>query len=123
MDRVGRCLSQIEAIRSVAAGDVPPYVARSRIGRLAASVSTLATSVGGLRGLSVDDEFIPSFGGSSQTKELTSCLRRLRDASRHVAQPSEPLDNRWRRSWGELLKELSVLEDCIKKASSNGRAT
>ena len=122
MDRIARCLSQIEAIRDVAAGDVPPYVARSRIGRLASSVAALAAELGGLPELPVDERFAAP-GNSSQFKALASSVKRLRDASRHVAQPSEPLEVRWRRAWAELLEELSILERCINKMRGNDLAT
>ena len=56
---------------------------------------------------------IPEDASSSVTA-LANCSNRLLDVSRQIAQPSEPLDSRWRRAWTELLEELATLEACLK---------
>lgn len=115
MDRINRCLSQIEAIRRVADGDEPAYVARSRIGRLATSIASFTAERLGVvyQGLPCRIE-APS-DASKDNADLAQCCNRLREISRHVAQPSEPLGSRWRRDWRNLQDELSNLEKCLER--------
>lgn len=113
MNRSARCLTQIQAIRDVADGEDPPYVARSRIGRLATSVVALASEVSGVDMPSLPQLIeIPSHM-PKEVRALVNSSNRLHELARHVSQPSEALDWRWRRAWEQLLEELVVLEFCI----------
>lgn len=122
MNRIDLCLSQIEAIRDVEAGQVPPYVGRSRIGRLALSVARLLAHQA--------DLFAPDLPGMiqvppdapKQVRDLALQCNRLSYLARHLAQPSEPLEDRWRRGWNELLVELGDLENqlrAVRRSSAN----
>lgn len=123
MDSAARCLSQIQAIRNVAVGDAPPYVARSRIGRLATSAGSLAAEAGKVSAPCARGRVEVPANETTKSMALVNSVNRLRDLARHVAQPSEPLDGRWQRAWGELLEQLSRLEGCIKDINGNNRAT
>ena len=110
MARLDRCLRQIHAVRNVAAGSDPPYVARSRIGRLCDSAVSLVAEDLGLKGVQRPGLIATSNIESRDTAEVAESCNRIFSLSRHIRQPSEPLDERWRRGWGDLMVELDVLE-------------
>ncbi len=110
MTRLDRCLSQIQAIRSVAAGVEPAYVARSRIGRLTLSGAVLVAKETGIPAPSLPSAIPFPETGSSCLRWVASCCNHIATLGKHLAQPSEPLDDRWRRGWSELLGELRALE-------------
>lgn len=114
MSRIDRCLSQIAAIRDVAAGQAPPYVARSRIGRLALSVAVLVAEEGGLPAPDLPRQIRVPAGASLRLHDLAQRCNRLSQLAQHIAQPSEPLDDRWRRGWHELLGEIGGLEERLR---------
>ena len=120
MSRIDRCLSQIRAIRDVAAGLEAPYVARSRIGRLAMSTVALVAEEAGLPAPERPGPIRLLDGTSEKLSELAARLDRLREITRHIAQPSEPLDNRWKRGWDELLQELQILEELLERLDEVG---
>jgi hypothetical protein len=110
MSGLERCLTQIQAIRNVAAGDEPAYVARSRIGRLTSSVATLVAKETGMPA-PVRAAAIPLPATESPNlRSVASSCNHIVAISSHLAQPSEPLDDRWRSGWSELLAELADLE-------------
>ena len=45
----------------------------------------------------------------AQLRELAARCNRLTQLAKQVAQPSEPLDDRWKRGWHELLGEIHGL--------------
>jgi hypothetical protein len=114
VNRIDRCLSQVAAIRAVAAGQAPPYVARSRIGRLALSVAALVAQEAGLSAPDLPRPIRVPAGAPAQLRDLAERCNRLSQLARHVAQPSEPLDDRWRRGWHQLLGEVSGLEEQLQ---------
>ena len=109
-----RCLAQIDAIRSVASGDQPPYVARSRIGRLTSSVANLvARHVGGPPPIWDPGAIeLPTTETASIRAVAVRCNHVVAIGS-HLSQPSEPLDDRWKRGWSGLLAELQELEAAL----------
>jgi len=123
--RIDKCLSQIAAIRDVAAGQAPPYVARSRIGRLALSVSVLVAEEAGISVPDLPRPIRVPAEACAQLCNLAAQCNRLSQLARHIAQPSEPLDDRWRRGWQQLLRELDGLDETLQKmqtpAPSNAR--
>lgn len=120
MNKIDRCLSQIQAVRSVANGQEPPYVARSRIGRLAWSAASLAAERLGTAERELPGNIEVPQDSPKSIATLARRCNRVLDLSRHIAQPSEPLDCRWKRAWTDLLRELSMLEDCLHSLRGNG---
>ena len=114
MNRIDRCLSQIAAIKDVAAGQAPPYVARSRIGRLALSVAALVAQEAALPAPDLPRLIRVPAEAPAQLHDLAARCNRLTQLARHVAQPSEPLDSRWRRGWHQLLGEIDRLEQQLR---------
>ena len=110
MARIESCLSHIQAVRTVAAGVEPAYVARSRIGRLTLSTAALVAREVGIPRPDFPRPLPVPMNGPRYLVEVTGSCNRLVSISRHLAQPSEPLDERWRRGWSELLAELATLE-------------
>lgn len=110
MTRIERCLSQIQAIRSVETGVEPPYVARSRIGRLTMSTADLVAQAAGIPAPALPGPIQLRDDVSGKIRALASCCNRIVELARHIAQPSEPLDQRWKRGWKDLLQELQTLE-------------
>ena len=114
MTRIDRCLSQIHAVRDVAAGIDPPYVARSRIGRLAMSTGLLVAEAVGTSAPVLPGPIWAREDSSPEIAALAGCCNRVTELARHISQPSEPLDARWRRGWNELLRELRILEEHLE---------
>lgn len=95
------CLRQVQKIRQVASGEALPYVARSRIGRLITGLNAMTGQVEG-----------------HHAKELVHHCKQVQSIAKTICQPSEPLDNRWRAGWSELLKELDELELALTAATN-----
>ena len=110
MTRIERCLSQIKAIRNVEAGIEPPYVARSRIGRLTMSTAVLVAEAARIPAPGLPGPIRLGDDVSAIVRALADCCNHLVELARHIAQPSEPLAQRWRREWKALLEELETLE-------------
>ena len=110
MARIDRCLSQVQAIRNVAAGVEPAYVARSRIGRLVLSTATVVAKEIGMPAPDLPRPMPVPETGSTNLRGVISSCNQVTTIGRHLAQPSEPLDDRWRQGWSELLAELETLE-------------
>jgi hypothetical protein len=91
------CLRQVQKIRQVASGEALPYVARSRIGRL---ITVLNAMAGQLEG--------------HHAKVLVHHCKQVQAIAKTICQPSEPLDNRWRAGWSELLRELDELDLALR---------
>ena len=108
-------------MRNVAQGAEPPYVARSRLGRLTTSAAMLVADT--LKNVGEPSSSV-EIGGDRAVGEsvraLALCCERVEGLSRHVRQPSEPLSERWKRAWAELLVELRILERHLKDLESAG---
>jgi hypothetical protein len=52
---------------------------------------------------------IPSESTES-LREVANCCNRLIESADIVCQPSEPLDQRWRIGWKEIVADISHLE-------------
>lgn len=119
MNAIDRCLAEIRAIREVADGHAPSYVARSRIGRLALSTAVLVAEEAGLPRPDLPGPIQLPADVSAQLSDLARRCDRIVDISRHIAQPSEPLADRWERGWHQLIKELDHLEELLKQSLAN----
>lgn len=121
MNRIKRCLRQIQAVRDVATGSEPAYVARSRIGRLCDSTLSLVndalpTQIRRRSGQAMRDH------RSRGIAEVAESCERILGLSRHIRQPSEPLDERWRRGWSDLMTEMNALEQHLLSFAEGLRA-
>lgn len=96
MKEIDICLRQVQKIRQVAAGEALPYVARSRIGRLIAGLNAITGQL-----------------EEHRAKRFEYHSNQVQSISKTICQPSEPLDNRWRAGWSELLRELDELESAL----------
>jgi hypothetical protein len=114
VNRIDQCLSQIAAIKDVAAGQAPAYVARSRLGRLALSIASLVAQEAALRAPDLPRPIYVPPEAPAHLRDLAGRCNRLTQLARHVAQPSEPLDTRWSRGWQQLLSEIDGLEQRLK---------
>lgn len=114
------CLHLIRKVREVAAGEEVAYVARSRIGRLVLALTKL---VGKITKIDVGDR--PSRIAaleepSLDVRKLITHCNVLYDTSRILAQPSEPLDERWKKGWSRLLHSLDEIEEHLLANLPNG---
>jgi len=121
MNTVDRCLAEIRAIRDVADGDATPYVARSRIGRLALSTAVLLADETGLPHPDLPGSIQLPPGAPPWVSDLAHRCSRLAEIARHIAQPSEPLADRWNRGWQQLLEEIDLLEEQLKRRLTSQR--
>jgi hypothetical protein len=114
MTDIEACLSQINAIRAVAAGVEPAYVARSRLGRLTLTASAMVASRLGIEPPELPHQSYASVATGSVMAPIAVSCDRLTELSRHLSQPSEPLQERWVRGWSSLLAQLDLLEQQLK---------
>lgn len=110
MANIARCLRQIQAVRDVASGIEPAYVARSRIGRLCDSTNSLVTRTLRLSRRTQPGQVSTDGIPSRELREVAESCNRILGLSRHIRQPSEPLDERWRQGWADLRVEVDLLE-------------
>ena len=111
---IQQCISRIDAVREVACGTESPYVARSRIGRLAMSAILFVTRESGLQAPDFPRPIPVPQGVPKEISDMAATCNHLLDITRHLSQPSEPLADRWRQGWKELLQCLDDLETCLK---------
>ena len=113
MNRIDRCWEDIEAIRWVGYESEAAYVARSRIGRLVLSVSRLVAQEVGAPRPDLPGRIDPPETCSPMLQALSASCNRIQDLSRGLVQPSEPLDERWKRGWSALTVELDSLASIL----------
>lgn len=114
MVNIDTCLGQIAAVRKAIDDLNSAYVARFRLRRL---ILTLSYVVG--KQYSRDEGSAPttieerthSIEGKHEIEALRS---RLSAAAEELGQPSEPLDDRWRKTWQELVENLDKLERLLR---------
>jgi hypothetical protein len=51
---------------------------------------------------------------------VIACCNRILDVAKTITQPSEPLDERWRSGWANLLTELDELETRLRALKEAG---
>lgn len=114
MNDIARCLREIDKVKEVAEDQAIPYAARSRIARLTLNTTRLVCSA---LGMPVPDRPSglpkPVDAGPELARVVDAC-NRLGSLSKSVAQPSEPLEQRWRRMWLALLRELDELAAALR---------
>lgn len=115
MNKLDQCLAQVRSIRDVAEGIEPPYVARSRIGRLSTLAASLVTERCGLPPPELPRPIFVGGVGAANSRGLAECCNRLCELARHIGQPSEPLEERWKRGWQDLLQEVGTLERYVRE--------
>lgn len=115
MREIHSCLLQIDKIRKVASGEEAAYVARSRIGRLVLKLSRLICRHNGENPPDRPRTLLVLSTSSEELRALTRLCNRVNDTAKTITQPSEPLDDRWRTGWSELLSELTQLEQILQE--------
>lgn len=114
MKELDNCLRQIAKVRSVAREEEVAYVARSRLGRLVLAVARL---VGRISGGPIPDRprrlTVPK-DASAEVRTLVKLCNQLNDTAKTLVQPSEPLDERWKAGWSELMAELDKIEQHLQ---------
>lgn len=120
MYNINKCLREIEKVKKVAVGADVAYAARSRIARLILNVMRLIAAEVGLYLPDRPTRIEVSDSMSHEVRVLAEICNRLSDTATTVCQPSEPLDERWRSGWTEILTEISELEDQLHAIRKNG---
>ena len=122
MSAIDRCIAQIHSVRSVAVGVEPAYVARSRLGRLTVTCASIVARLIGTPAPSLPGPIRVQGNVSPVARQLSDSCNQIYILSRHLSQPSEPLDERWIRGWRGLINELDKLEACVEKCRQGGTA-
>jgi hypothetical protein len=86
---------------------------------LALSIAGLVAREAGLPEPDLPRPIFVPVEASPRLRELAARCNYLTQLARHVAQPSEPLDERWRRGWHELLGEIGDLEQQLTAMRSH----
>jgi hypothetical protein len=114
------CLRQINEVKKVASGAELAYVARSRVARLILNTARFAA---GRAGVAVPDRptrLEAPAAASPSGRGVIACCNRILDVAKTITQPSEPLDERWRSGWANLLTELDELETRLRALKEAG---
>lgn len=101
MATVATCLSDIGKVRQVASGQEQAYVARSRLARLILRVTNVAQRLSDPPG---------------RAARILAICKRLDACRRSATHASEPLDERWRSTWQEIMVHLDALELLLRSA-------
>jgi len=110
MKTIDRCIIEIDQVKRIANGEEVAYVARSRIGRLLVSVASLIATQVGIEPYDIPQRIRIPEDAPTSSKRITVVCNELLDVAKTITQPSEPLDERWRSGWRELLIQLDRLE-------------
>jgi hypothetical protein len=106
----GSCHARIEQVRALAREPDLAYAARTRLQRAVLACIRLAAREKGLPEPEYPGRY--EVDGSDRVELQAFCrtCNLILDRSKFVGQPSEPLDDRWRDAWGEVLELLDELE-------------
>jgi hypothetical protein len=110
-----RCLRELADVRATIREGRSGYLFRTRLKRLVLSCNRLIAKESGLLAPTVPGRFAAPSGGSEFLQELAASCRRVYSATLEACQPSEALDERWRRSWSLLDRELGLLEGVLRR--------
>lgn len=114
MTDIARCLREIDKVKGVVEGEAIAYAARSRITRLTLNTTRLICSALGMPAPDRPLVLSRPANASSELMRIVDVCNRLNGLSKSVAQPSEPLEQRWRTMWTELLRELDELAGALQ---------
>ena len=106
-------LKQIEGIRNIAHTNESPYPARMRVQRLVLTVTRSLADDLGLSKPDLPGPFQIPPGSGALAHNIALRCERIRSLAGPLCQPSEPLEERWHRSWKELLSEVDILKDLV----------
>ena len=114
MNDIASCLRQIDKVKEVAEGETTPYAARSRIARLTLDATRLVCSALGMPVPDRPSALSKPVNADAELARVVDACNRLNSLSKSVAQPSEPLEQRWRTMWRALLQELDELAAALR---------
>lgn len=123
MKEVDNCLRQIAKVRSVAREEEVAYVARSRLGRLVLAVARLVGRISGGPILDRPRRLTVPKDASAEVRTLVNLCNQLNDTAKTLVQPSEPLDERWKAGWSELMADLDKIEQHLRAMEARTSTT
>ena len=110
MATVVTCLKDIDRVREVASGVEQAYVARSRLARLILRVTNLARVA-----IGASTDGVVNGDISDGVARILETCERLDACRRSATHASEPLDERWRSMWQEILLHLDTLQMLLQQ--------
>ncbi len=112
-----RCLVRIAQVREAAEDIRSAYLFRTRLHRMLLSIQRgLAADLGLTIWAPCLLEEVPDSPESVQ--QITELCNSILLESKHLSQRSESLDARWREGWTALSRQLSYLEDALRRHAS-----
>ena len=120
MRNIAKCLREIEKVKEVAEGEAKPYAARSRMARLTLDATRLVCATVDVP-LPDRPQILPTPPDSGfRLARVVAACNKLNRLGKSVAQPSEPLEDRWRTMWHTLLSELDELDAALREWDNAG---
>lgn len=110
MKEIDSCLKQIAKVRMVAREEEVAYVARSRLGRLVLSLSRVVGKMSNGQIIDRPCRLIVPGDAPAEVQTLARLCNSLHETAKTLVQPSEPLDERWKAGWSELLADIDLVE-------------
>ena len=114
MNDIARCLREIDKVKEVAEGQATPYAARSRIARLTLAATRLVCTAVGMPAPDRPVVLPMPAGAGPELVRVVNVCNRLKTMAKSVAQPSEPLEQRWQTMWSALQRELDELAAALR---------
>jgi hypothetical protein len=118
MDRLEELL---EAVHTAAADPDGAYVLRSRVRRLVLACTRGVAEQEGLERPMAPGPFVSRVRDPSSARICRAC-NLLYSRTESLCQPSEPLDDRWRRGWDDAEAALSELAHAIRSRREEAAA-
>src|SRR5437868_9461250 len=103
-------LQLLEMVREAGDDAESAYLVRTRLRRALLGSARFATTLAGVKGPDLPGPYPVSLGVSPLAAKVLDRCHRLYEKTVRLCQPSEAFDARWKRGWGECLKDLDELE-------------
>lgn len=123
MNDIASCLREIDKVKEVAEGQATPYAARSRIARLTLATTRLACTALDMPAPDRPMALPVPADACPELVRVVDVCNSLKSLAKSVAQPSEPLEQRWRTMWLALQRELDELATALRSWQERGRST
>jgi len=109
------CRRDLASVIEAAVSPEAAYLARTRLKRLILSCGRVIARENGVIEPALPGPFQAPPGSPLVTHQIAELCSRLSESAEILCQPSEPLDDRWCKGWGEVHNELKLLDRLLAR--------
>jgi hypothetical protein len=110
------CIKHIDAAAHAVTGIGEAYVARTRLRRAVLACNRMIAARYALPDPVLPDRFEAPLQASEDVLKTINCCNRLSQQAHLLSQPSEPLDDRWKSNWEEVVRDLALLRQLVLRS-------